>query len=112
MMKNGRDPDQFAVLYRTNAQSRAIEEALREAALPYKIIGGIRFYERKEVKDILAYIRISLMPDDIVSLRRIINVPHRGIGAVKLKTLEEFSKPRRSSLYQGAVNMSPGNPKL
>ena len=112
MMKNGRDPGHFAILYRTNAQSRAIEEALREAAIPYKIIGGIRFYERKEVKDILAYIRISLMQDDDVSLRRIINVPHRGIGAAALKTLEEFSKARGCSLYQGVVNMSPATPKL
>jgi len=112
MMKSGRDPGQFAVLYRTNAQSRAIEEALREAAVPYTIIGGIRFYERKEVKDILAYIRISLMPEDNVTLRRIINVPHRGIGSVTLKALEEFSKTRGSSLYQGAVNMSPESPKL
>jgi len=112
MMRNGRDPGHFAVLYRTNAQSRAIEEALREAAIPYKIIGGIRFYERKEVKDILAYIRISLMQDDDVSLRRIINVPHRGIGAATLKTLEEFSKARGCSLYQGVVNMSPATPRL
>ncbi|MBI5039214.1 MAG: UvrD-helicase domain-containing protein [Nitrospirae bacterium] len=112
MMRNGRDPGHFAVLYRTNAQSRAIEEALREAAIPYKIIGGIRFYERKEVKDIQAYIRISLMQDDDVSLRRIINVPHRGIGAATLKTLEEFSKARGCSLYQGVVNMSPATPRL
>jgi len=112
MMKSGRDPGHFAILYRTNAQSRAIEEALREAAVPYTIIGGIRFYERKEVKDILAYIRISLMPEDNVTLRRIINVPHRGIGSVTLKALEEFSKTRGSSLYQGAVNMSPESPKL
>ena len=69
-----------AVLYRTNAQSRVIEDALRREDLPYRIIGGVRFYERKEVKDTLAYLRLLLNPDDDVSLRRIINTPARGIG--------------------------------
>ena len=69
-----------AVLYRTNAQSRVIEDALRREDLPYRIIGGVRFYERKEVKDTLAYLRLLLNPDDDVSLRRVINTPARGIG--------------------------------
>ncbi len=68
------------ILYRTNAQSRVLEEKLLEENLPYKIIGGVRFYQRKEIKDILAYLRVLLNPEDLVSLKRIINVPARGIG--------------------------------
>ena len=75
------DPDNtVAVLYRTNAQSRTLEDALRRAGIAYKIIGGVRFYERKEIKDALAYLRLVLNPHDDVSLRRVINVPARGIG--------------------------------
>jgi DNA helicase II / ATP-dependent DNA helicase PcrA len=75
------DPDNtVAVLYRTNAQSRTVEDALRRAGIGYKIIGGVRFYERKEIKDSLAYLRLVLNPHDDVSLRRVINVPARGIG--------------------------------
>lgn len=70
----------IAVLYRTNAQSRVLEDAFLERNLPYKIIGGVRFYQRKEVKDILAYARLVLNPNDSISLKRIINVPARGIG--------------------------------
>ena len=74
------DADTVAVLYRTNAQSRAIEDALTREGLPYRIVGGVRFYERKEIKDALAFLKVSLNPDDDVSLRRVINVPARGIG--------------------------------
>ena len=74
------DIDKAAVLYRTNAQSRAIEDALTREAIPYRVVGGVRFYERKEVKDALAYLKLVLAPDDDVSLRRVINVPARGIG--------------------------------
>jgi len=70
----------IAVLYRTNAQSRVLEEALLERNVPYKIVGGVRFYQRKEVKDVLAYVRYVLNPKDLVALKRIINVPARGIG--------------------------------
>jgi DNA helicase II / ATP-dependent DNA helicase PcrA len=70
----------MAVLYRTNAQSRAIEDALSREAMPYKIIGGVRFYERKEIKDALAYLKLVINPHDDVSLRRVINVPTRGVG--------------------------------
>jgi DNA helicase-2/ATP-dependent DNA helicase PcrA len=76
----GDDPVAVAVLYRTNAQSRAIEDALMREGLAYKIVGGVRFYERKEIKDTLAYMRLVLNPHDDVSLRRVINVPARGIG--------------------------------
>ena len=77
-----------AVLYRTNAQSRTIEDALRRAGIAYKIIGGVRFYERKEIKDALAYLRLVLNPHDDVSLRRVINVPARGIGKGVMESLE------------------------
>ncbi|MCL6538324.1 MAG: DNA helicase PcrA [Acidothermus sp.] len=69
-----------AVFYRTNAQSRVFEEAFLRVGLPYKVVGGVRFYERREVRDILAYLRVLVNPDDVVSLRRILNVPRRGIG--------------------------------
>lgn len=110
MIRDGRIPGDFAILYRTNAQSRVIEDALRETTIPYVIIGGVRFYERREVKDILAYIKVSLRPEDNVSLRRIINVPLRGIGAATLKGLEGFSNNYGISLYEGAVKMSTANP--
>ena len=70
----------MAVLYRTNAQSRAIEDSLMRESVPYKIIGGVRFYERKEIKDSLAYLKLIINPHDDVSLRRVINVPARGVG--------------------------------
>jgi DNA helicase-2/ATP-dependent DNA helicase PcrA len=77
-----------AVLYRTNAQSRTIEDALMREGLAYKVVGGVRFYERKEVKDALAYMRLVMNPHDDVSLRRVINVPARGIGKGVMETLE------------------------
>jgi DNA helicase-2/ATP-dependent DNA helicase PcrA len=77
-----------AILYRTNAQSRTLEDALRRSGTDYKIIGGVRFYERKEIKDILAYLKLVLNPHDNVSLRRIINVPARGIGKGVLESLD------------------------
>ncbi len=77
-----------AILYRTNAQSRTLEDALRRSGMAYKIIGGVRFYERKEVKDALAYLKLVLSPHDDVSLRRVINVPARGIGKGVLESLE------------------------
>ena len=77
-----------AVLYRTNAQSRAIEDSLMREAIPYKIIGGVRFYERKEIKDALAYLKLIINPHDDVSLRRVINVPARGIGKGVMDSLQ------------------------
>lgn len=83
----------FAILYRTNAQSRVLEETMVKKQIPYKMIGGVRFYQRREIKDLLAYLRVLVNPDDDVSLMRIINVPKRGIGKAtidKLKTLAEY----------------------
>ena len=77
-----------AVLYRTNAQSRAIEDALMRDGIAYRIIGGVRFYERKEIKDVLAYLRLLINPHDDVSFRRVVNVPARGIGKSVLDALD------------------------
>src|SRR5439155_1225017 len=81
-----------AVLYRTNAQSRAIDDSLMRESIPYKIIGGVRFYERKEIKDALAYLRLIINPHDDVSLRRVINVPARGIGKGVMDAIEKFGQ--------------------
>ena len=83
-----------AVLYRTNAQSRTIEDALMREGLAYKIVGGVRFYERKEIKDALAYMRLVINPHDDVSLRRVINVPARGIGKGVMDALEAVDPAR------------------
>lgn len=94
----------IAVLYRTNAQSRALEEVLLDEAIPYKIVGGVRFYQRKEIKDILAYIRYILNPKDLVSLKRIINVPARGIGdQTLLGYLANTSTTRRTEKAKEAL---------
>ena len=88
------DPEHLvAVLYRTNAQSRAIEDALMRAGMAYRVVGGVRFYERREVKDSLAYLKVIINPHDDVSLRRIINVPARGIGKGVLDGLESLPPP-------------------
>jgi DNA helicase-2/ATP-dependent DNA helicase PcrA len=93
-----REPDaSVAILYRTNAQSRTLEDALRRTGTAYRIIGGVRFYERKEIKDALAYLKVILNPVDDVSLRRIINVPARGIGKGVMESLEAVDVPADSS---------------
>ncbi|GAW91557.1 DNA helicase PcrA [Calderihabitans maritimus] len=89
-----------AVLYRVHAQSRALEEALVKAGIPYQIMGGLKFYERKEIKDILAYLRVIQNPDDSVSLYRIINVPRRGIGEVTWVRLAAFAGEKGISIYE------------
>ena len=88
------------VLYRTNAQSRSLEESCRRASLPYVIVGGVKFYERKEVKDLLAYCKAVANPADEVSLRRIINEPPRGIGDTTLLRVEAFAKDKNITLYE------------
>ena len=81
----------FAILYRTNAQSRIFEEALRKRNIPYRVYGGISFYQRKEIKDMLAYLRLAVNHNDDEALKRIINYPARGIGDVTLEKLEEYA---------------------
>ncbi len=85
-----RQYNDFAILYRTNAQSRAFEQMFRKLALPYKIIGGLRFYDRAEIKDLLAYLRIVYQPYDEVSFRRVVNVPKRGLGDVSVDRFLEW----------------------
>lgn len=89
----------FAILYRTNAQSRQIEETLLTANVPYRIYGGFSYINRKEIKDLIAYLKILNNPDDVVSLRRIINVPKRGIGDVAMNKIEANSLLRSTSLF-------------
>ncbi len=84
----------FAVLYRTNAQSRSIEEALLHESLPYKIVGGLKFYQRKEVKDVVAYVRFLANPRDFLALERVVNEPKRGIGPTTLKVWTETARAR------------------
>ena len=91
--------DEYAVLYRTNAQSRALEESLRKRNIPYRIYGSLSFYQRKEVKDAIAYFRLAVNPDDDESLRRIINYPARGIGDTTLKKLTEAAISRSKSIW-------------
>lgn len=81
----------FAILYRTNAQSRVFEEILMSRGIPYKVVGGLKFYERKEIKDILSYLRLLLNPDDTVSLSRIVNVPKRGVGEATLAKYIDYA---------------------
>ena len=89
----------FAVMYRTNAQSRALEKAFRHYTIRYKLVGGVRFYERREVKDILAYLRLLQNPADGVALLRVVNMPARGIGDRTMAELERIAEQRRVSLF-------------
>lgn len=95
----GVDYKDFAIFYRTNAQSRIFEEALRTANIPYQIVGGVGFYDRMEIKDLLAYLRVMCNPNDSMSLRRIINVPSRGIGSTTLQRLIDFAVVEGITLF-------------
>ena len=89
----------MAILYRTNAQSRVLEEALIKRALPYTMVGGTKFYDRKEIKDVLAYLRVLYNPFDDLSLLRIINVPKRSIGATTVAKLQDYAREKETSLF-------------
>ncbi|WP_442956506.1 DNA helicase PcrA [Paenibacillus sp. YIM B09110] len=99
-VNKGRKFSHHAILYRTNAQSRVIEEILIKSDIPYQIVGGVKFYDRKEIKDILAYLRLISNPDDDISLVRIINVPKRGIGDTTVSKLEEEAARRGTSVFR------------
>jgi len=107
--REGRNYKEMAVLYRTNAQSRKFEDALIREGVPYRIIGGLRFYDRKEIKDILAYLRLINNPFDEVSLRRIINVPKRKIGNTTLEKLQENALSQEESLFDTLMNLEEYN---
>src|SRR5215213_8825640 len=100
-----------AVLYRTNSQSRVFEEAMRRAGLPYNIIGGFSFYERMEVRDVIAYLKLSLNPNDSIALQRVINSPPRGIGKQTIDELDRRAKDLELTLWEtiGVIIEQPGN---
>jgi DNA helicase-2/ATP-dependent DNA helicase PcrA len=100
------------VLYRTNAQSRALENAFQLGGIQYQVVGGMRFYERREIKDVLAYLRVLVNPGDDVALRRILNVPARGIGKKTLEDLEAFAKATGISLLEAVRRAGAGSSDL
>lgn len=109
LIKHYSSLNNFAVLYRTNAQSRALEEALLKQEIPYRIVGGVRFYERREIKDIIAYLRLLVNPNDTVSFERVVNVPTRGIGQ---KTLQSFLNSKLKIKNSNILNDIEISPKI
>jgi len=101
-------PNDLAVMYRTNAQSRILEETFIHAGIPYRLVGGTRFYGRREIKDVLAYLRLTLNPDDDVSFLRVVNVPPRGIGKQTVALLQS-SAAQAGSLYRAGLNLLTQN---
>ncbi len=95
----------FAILYRTNAQSRVLEDGLRAVGIPYIIVGGVKFYERKEIKDVLAYLRLICNPKDKISFKRVVNFPLRGIGETSVVKLEEFARENALSMFEAAARV-------
>jgi DNA helicase-2/ATP-dependent DNA helicase PcrA len=108
-LKGNYEYKDFAILYRINLQARAIEDALREEGIPYQVIGGISFYQRREIKDIVAYMRLVINHDDDVSLRRIINLPPRGIGISTLSKIEQEAKKNSISMFAALKSMLSAN---
>lgn len=105
LMRDGFNYGDIAILYRTNAQSRVLEDIMMKFGIPYKIVGGIKFYQRKEIKDLLAYLRVIANPSDNVSLLRIINVPRRGIGSKTVDSLKELSEKQNCSIFDIIKNI-------
>ncbi|MEG0843173.1 MAG: DNA helicase PcrA [Romboutsia sp.] len=103
--KEHRSYKDFAVLYRANAQARSIEDALNRSQLPYNIYGGTKFYERKEIKDLVAYLRVIQNPQDDISLKRIINVPRRGIGLRTIEKIEDRASLKQESIYSVLIDI-------
>jgi len=99
MAEENRQLGDFAILYRTNAQSRVLEEACMSHGLPYRIVGGFKFYDRKEVKDIIGYLRVIQNPDEDLSLKRIINIPKRGIGNTTLEAITQHARTTGDSMF-------------
>jgi DNA helicase-2/ATP-dependent DNA helicase PcrA len=92
----------IAVFYRTNAQSRVLEDIFVRAGLPYRVVGGVRFYQRREIKDVLAYLRLLVNPQDVVSARRVVNTPKRGIGDATVAALEDFARTEEIPFLEAA----------
>jgi len=106
LKEQGLSPQEIAVLYRTNAQSRIIEEAMIREQIPYRIVGGFRFYQRKEIKDILAYLRVLVNPSDTSAVFRIINTPPRGIGSITISKLRKLSTLAKVSIGRILVKIA------
>jgi DNA helicase-2/ATP-dependent DNA helicase PcrA len=111
-MQKQRANSDFAILYRTNAQSRSMEEALRKLNIPYRIYGGLSFYQRKEIKDVLAYFRLSINPNDDESMRRIINYPARGIGQTTIDKISVLAADNDVSMMTVMDNLQDFNPDI
>ena len=110
-IRNGVDSGQrsyndYAVLYRTNAQSRSVEEAFVHYGIPYRVVGGVRFYDRKEIKDILAYMRLIFQPEDRISFERIVNIPARGVGAKSLQNFLSWQRSHDLNLFTALTRAS------
>ncbi len=105
-MKKGRRANEFAVLYRTNAQSRMVEEMFLRHSISYRIVGGLKFYQRKEIKDVIAYVRLFQNPKDVLALERIVNEPKRGIGRATLDRWIQFARAQDMSVMDAAYALS------
>ena len=117
-MRNQAHHKDFAILYRTNAQSRSLEESLRKRNIPYKIYGGLSFYQRKEIKDLLAYYRLAINPNDEEAFKRIINYPTRGIGSTTIQRLNVFANEHNKTIWEiinhleeAEININKGTQK-
>jgi len=111
-LKNGRTASDFAVLYRTNAQSRMVEEMLLRHSINYRIVGGLKFYQRKEIKDIISYVKLLQNPKDILSLERIVNEPKRGIGRATLDRWISYARSQNMSVMDAAYELSSETSEL
>jgi ATP-dependent DNA helicase PcrA len=106
LIGRGREYKEFAVLYRTNAQSRAIEEQFMKKSIPYRLCGGTRFYDRREIMDILAYLKLMANPTDDIAFKRVINVPKRGIGDTSVERVADFATENGIAIYQALTRIS------
>lgn len=107
--KHGYHYNDFAILYRTNAQSRVVEETFLKSSVPYMMVGGHKFYDRKEIRDVLAYLTLIVNPQDSMSFTRVVNTPKRGIGMTSVEHLREFANDNHWSLLQAAENVDIAN---
>lgn len=103
--KAGKDYSDMAILYRTNAQSRVLEETFMKSNLPYTMVGGQKFYDRKEIKDLLSYLRVVANSNDEISLQRIINVPKRGIGPSSVEKIQRYANDNNISMFDALAEV-------
>lgn len=103
--RNGKKYQDMAILYRTNAQSRVLEETFMKSNLPYTMVGGQKFYDRKEIKDLLSYLRIIANSNDDISLRRVINIPKRGIGPSSVDKIQAYAAQNDLSMFDALAEV-------